>query len=117
MPNNIDLRRPTRRTFLQSGALTALGLGLPELMQVRASQPTDTSSRRGKSCILLFATGGPSQQETFDPKPDAPDNMNGEFVPISTSVPGVQISEHLPKLAKCADKFAIIRSIADSDCR
>ena len=110
MPSNIDFRRPTRRTFLQSGALTALGLGLPELMQVRASQPTETSSRRGKSCILLFATGGPSQQETFDPKPDAPDNMNGEFVPISTSVPGVQISEHLPRMARLADRYAIIRS-------
>ncbi|MAR10890.1 MAG: hypothetical protein CL681_13150 [Blastopirellula sp.] len=110
MPYQPGLSRPTRRTFLQSGALTAMGLGLPQLLQARERQTSNAGNGRSKSCILLFATGGPSQQETFDPKPDAPDNMNGDFLPISTSVPGVQICEHLPQMARLADRYAIIRS-------
>src|SRR5262249_39833104 len=63
-----------------------------------------------KSCIIIFAFGGPAQQETFDMKPNAPEQVRGEFKPIATNVPGIQICEHLPRLAPMADKFSIIRS-------
>src|SRR5207247_7515087 len=62
-------------------------------------------------CILIFFYGGPSHLETFDPKPNAPAEIRGEFKPISTSVPGVQIGEHLPRLAKLMHKIALVRSV------
>jgi hypothetical protein len=96
-----------RRTFLQAGALSALGLGLGDLLQARAA-----GARPGaKACILLFMTGGPAQQETFDPKPDAPEGTRGEFRPIATRVPGIQVCEHLPMLARLAHRYAILRSV------
>lgn len=98
-----------RRTFLQAGSLAALGLGMPELLAARSGTPS-ARPLRDKSCILLFATGGPAQHETFDPKPDANDGYRGEFNPIATSVPGIFISEHLPLLAREAHRYAIIRS-------
>lgn len=104
----------TRRTFLRAGSLGALGLALPELLAARA----DPIARSGpaKSCILLFATGGPAQQETFDPKPESNDGYRGEFKPIATSVPGVQICELLPRMAQQAHRYAIVRSTwHDSD--
>src|SRR5262249_1873749 len=66
-----------------------------------------------KSCILLFMNGGPSQLGTFDLKPDAPAEIRGDFKPIATNVPGIQICEHLPLLAKQAQRYAIIRSVTD----
>lgn len=102
----------SRRTCLKAGALTALGLRIPELLAARAAAGPGaaTATPRAKSCILLFATGGPAQQETFDPKPHANDGYRGEFAAISTRVPGVQICEHLPLLAQQAHRYAIIRS-------
>ncbi len=97
-----------RRTLLRAGTLSALGLGLPELLYARRQRETGHS--RAKACILLFATGGPSQHETFDPKPDADVGIAGEFRPISTSVPEIQFCEHLPMLAKQARHLAVIRS-------
>src|SRR6185437_15598993 len=63
------------------------------------------------NCILLFLVGGPSQLETFDPKPDAPSGVRGPFRPIRTNVPGVELCEHLPLMAKMADRFAVLRSV------
>jgi hypothetical protein len=100
--------KATRRTLLQAGSLGALGLALPELLAAR-SDPA-AAPARAKSCILLFATGGPAQQETFDPKPDANEGYRGEFKPIATSVPGVQICELLPRMAQQAHRYAIVRS-------
>jgi hypothetical protein len=78
----------------------------------RAAAP----GRKAKACILLFMTGGPAQQETFDPKPDAPEAVRSEFKPIASSVPGTRICEHLPLLARQAHRYAIIRSLwHDSD--
>jgi hypothetical protein len=94
-----------RRAFLQAGA--ALGLGLPGLLHARASKLNGVA----KACILLYMTGGPAQQETWDPKPDAPTGTRGEFKPIATSAAGVQICEHLPKMAKLAHHCAIFRSV------
>ncbi|MBL8827217.1 MAG: DUF1501 domain-containing protein, partial [Planctomycetaceae bacterium] len=87
----------TRRTFLQAGSLATLGVQLPQLLAARSATPGQPA--RAKSCILLYATGGPAQQETFDPKPDANDGYRGEFQPIATTVPGVQICELLPLMA------------------
>jgi hypothetical protein len=97
-----------RRTFLKAGGLATLGLQLPQLLAARAEG--GTRAPWAKSCILLFATGGPAQQETFDPKPDANDGYRGEFKPISTSVAGVQICELLPRMAQQAERYAIVRS-------
>ncbi|OAI47915.1 hypothetical protein AYO44_08550 [Planctomycetaceae bacterium SCGC AG-212-F19] len=98
--------RMNRREVLRAGALGTLGLSLPQLLQAESG----VRKSRIKSCIMIFAFGGPAQQETFDMKPDAPEEIRGEFKPITTNVAGIQICEHLPKLAKLADQYAIIRS-------
>jgi hypothetical protein len=95
-----------RRQLLHAGALGAVGLSLPQLLRAEAA----ARPNKIKSCIIVFAFGGPAQQETFDMKPDAPEQIRGEFKPIPTNVAGVQVCEHLPKLAKLADKYSIIRS-------
>jgi hypothetical protein len=98
-----------RRVFLQAGALSALGFGLPDLF-ANENALVRQSGGRAKSCILLFGTGGPAHQETFDPKPDAASAVRGEYDPISTSVPGMQICELLPMMAGKAHHYSIIRS-------
>ena len=107
MPNTVAFKH-TRRTMLQLGSLGVFGLTLPELLAAQS----DAAARppRAKSCVLLFATGGPAQQETFDPKPHANDGYRGDFKPISTSVPDVQICELLPLMAQQAQRYAIVRS-------
>jgi uncharacterized protein (DUF1501 family) len=99
-----------RREFLRAGALSLFGLGLPELLHAQAPR-----RRPAKACILLFMWGGPAQQDTWDMKPDAPDVYRGQFRPIPTVVPGLQICEHLPRLAQRADKLALIRSMTHND--
>jgi hypothetical protein len=86
-------------------------LSLADLFLTRSSVQAKDIGGQAKACILLFMTGGPAQQETFDPKPDAPDGTRGEFKPIATSVPGIQICEHLPKLATLAHHYTIVRSV------
>ncbi len=111
----------SRRTVVQAGAATLLGLGLPGLFanQARASVTANSKSLPGfgkaKRCIFLFMWGGPSQLDTFDLKPNAPDNIRGPFKPISTKVPGLQISEHFQQLAAVMDKVAVIRSLNHDD--
>src|SRR5262245_20701026 len=97
---------PSRRDFLRAGALGAgaLGLSLADLARAQ-SAPDD------RNCILLFLVGGPSQLDTFDPKPDAPAEVRGPFRPTRTSVPGIAVCEHLPQTAARADRFAIVRSL------
>ncbi|MCA9128116.1 MAG: DUF1501 domain-containing protein [Planctomycetales bacterium] len=116
-----DFRRSnrlSRRHAVHAGALTALGLGLADL-QVRLAAAQDGElalpRRPAKSCIFLFMWGGPSQLETFDMKPDAPVEVRGEFNPVSTKVPGLQICEHFTELANMTDKLAIIRSLTHDD--
>src|SRR5262245_35446297 len=89
-----------RREFLRAGALTLGGLGLPQLLRARDASPG--LKPRAKACILLFMWGGPAQQDTWDPKPDAPAEYRGEFRPVATNVPGIQVCEHLPRLARRA---------------
>jgi hypothetical protein len=98
------IHNPSRRDFVRIGGLTALGLGLPQLA---AAAP----NAKAKRAILIWLDGGPSHLETFDVKPDAPREVRGPLVPISSSVPGIQISECLPKLAQRMQHAAIIRSV------
>jgi hypothetical protein len=98
----------TRREFLRVGGIGFAGLTLPALFQSQAAARTEA---RARSVIQLFMWGGPSQHETFDLKPNAPDGIRGDFRPIATSVPGIRICEHLPRLAKRADRYAILRSL------
>ena len=98
----------SRRNFLKIGALGLGGLTLPQLLQAEAQSGIHRSH---KAVIMIFLPGGPSHQDIFDLKMDAPSEIRGEFKPISTNVPGIQICEHLPLLAKMMDKLVLIRSI------
>lgn len=97
----------SKRQFLKAGIL-GTGLSLAQYLRLHAAQPSLTEKR---SAIFVFMEGAPSHQDTFDLKPNAPVDVRGEFKPIATSATGVQICEHLPMLAKRADKFAVIRGI------
>jgi hypothetical protein len=98
----------TRRDVLRVGGLGMAGLSLADLLRAdaAAAQP-----RKEKSCILFYLQGGQSHIDVWDMKPDAPEMIRGPFKPISTNVPGLQIVEYLPRLAKMADKYALIRSM------
>jgi len=98
----------SRRSFLQVGALAVGGLTLPNLLRLRAAQPA--AARQKKSVILIWQAGGPSHIDMYDLKPNAPAEVRGEFKPISTNVPGIQIGEHLPNQAKLFDKLSVVRS-------
>lgn len=100
-----------RRDFLRIGALAGIGMSLPSYLSL-ASTGGVAANAKGKSAIFVRLGGGPSHMDTFDLKPDAPSTHRGEFNEISTNVPGIRISEHLPKLAKCADKYAILRGVS-----
>ncbi|MBW3540002.1 MAG: DUF1501 domain-containing protein [Planctomycetes bacterium] len=102
---------PSRRRML-SASLGALGLPGFLRLKGQARAGTAVASRRtARSCIVLYCWGGMSHHETFDPKPDAPAEIRGEFRPISTAVPGVFVGEHIPRLAAVMDRLAVIRSI------
>lgn len=94
-----------RREFLRTGAGLALAT---------STWPSTTlaSSQRPKSCILIYLLGGPPHQDTFDLKPEAPAEVRGPFQPISTNVPGLQICEHLPRLARRADRYSLLRAVS-----
>ena len=107
-------RPPTRRDLLQLGGLGAFGLGLSDFFRLQAA--TESKSRggsfgRAKACILLFPYGSPPQHETFDPKPDAPAEVQGELRAIPTVIPGVSIGEGLPNVAKIMNRVTVVRSI------
>jgi Protein of unknown function (DUF1501) len=101
----------TRRQMMQVGSLGLLGLALPGRLRAQFTP----GRRRAKSCILLFLMGGPPQHSTWDPKPEAPAEIRGPFGPIATSVPGIQVSELMPRLAERMDKIAICRAVSTSD--
>jgi hypothetical protein len=113
-----------RRELLRIGGLNAVGLSLPGLLgasrRVSAAnlpdssllEPLGATFGRAKNCIFLWLQGGPPQHETFDPKPDAPAEIRGEFRPIATNVPGIDFCELLPRTARIADKLAVVRSMS-----
>src|SRR5438876_11246001 len=107
---SVDCTGISRRQFLSIGGLSVLGLTLPGFLRLRqlaaASLPPE---KKTVNCILLWMQGGPSHVDTFDPKPEAPAEIRGEFTTVPTTLPGVQLVEHLPLLAGQTDKFSIIR--------
>jgi len=98
----------SRRDFLHAGSLSVLGLTLPGWMSLKAAGGVKD---KDVNCIMLFLVGGPSQIDTWDPKPNAPAEIRGPFKPIDTTVPGMQITEIFPKMAKHAQEFSLIRSV------
>ena len=105
---NHDCDGVARRDFLRVGLLGFSGLTLPQLL-ANQKKPSD------KSLIFLWLAGGPGQLDTYDLKPDAPAEIRGEFKPIATNVPGIQVCELLPYTAKVADKLCILRSVSSVD--
>src|SRR5437763_1402645 len=101
-----------RRDFLRVGALGVAGLGLADYLCLAEAGAVE--SGRATSAIFLNLTGGPSHIDTFDMKPDAPAEYHGEFRPIATNVPGMAFCEHMPALARCADKFTLLRGVSHS---
>jgi len=104
----------SRRDFLQVGALSALGLGLPDLLRAQ-STPAPQRRVRADSVILVYLGGGLSHHDSFDMKPDQPAEIRGIYRPIDTNVPGVRVSHVLAKMARCMDKVALIRSGAHNN--
>ena len=98
----------SRRSFLRVGAMGLAGLALSDLFRLEAQAGVISSN---KALINIFLNGGPSHTDLFDLKPDAPSEFRGEFSPVNTNVDGIQICELMPRLAKMADKFTIVRSI------
>jgi hypothetical protein len=103
----------SRRAFLQLGglqvgAISTLGISLP---QVLAQQAALKTVDKNINCIFMFLQGGASHHDMYDMKPNAPSEIRGEFDPVATNVPGIQLSDRLPKLGKCTDKFSMIRSM------
>src|SRR3954470_10312322 len=101
-----------RRDFLRIGAITGFGLGFSLQQFLARAAESGPLTGQAKAAIFVRLGGARSHMDTFDLKPDAPDTHRGEFRPIATNVDGVQICEHLPKLAKSADKFAILRGVS-----
>jgi uncharacterized protein (DUF1501 family) len=113
MPQPLAHPRLTRRTALQAGAVGLLGLGIEHLAPLRALAGTGGSRPPlARSVIYVFLSGGLAQHESFDPKPDAPEAIRGEFGSIATRTPGVRITEHLPRLAARSDRWALVRSFS-----
>jgi hypothetical protein len=111
-PTNPTLSHPylTRRTAIQAGAVGLLGLGMNHLAALRAAAKVQ-GEPKAKSIIYIFLSGGLSQLESFDLKPDGPVDIRGEFKPIRTATPGIRICEHLPRLAARSERWALVRSL------
>ena len=111
-----DYRHPVagRRALVQAGAIGLMGIGMPHLAQLRAlAKPASESANppSARRIVFVFLSGGAAQHETFDPKPLAPAAVRGEFQPIATRTPGIEISEHLPLLAERSQLWALCRSL------
>src|SRR5436305_8564695 len=105
----------TRRAALKVGAIGLTGLTLPNVLKAEKGAAHSGGSRpplaRARSVILLFQFGGPSHLDTFDPKPDAPSGIRGEFKTIPSRTPGLLVTEHLPRLAERSHRYAVVRSV------
>src|ERR1043165_6330554 len=106
----------SRREFLRVGGAGVVGLSLGDIFRLQAATTEAPANKTGwgqaKSVILIFLQGGPSHIDIWDPKPDAPSNVRGEFKPIKSNVPGIHLSEVMPLLAKQMDKATLIRSLS-----
>src|SRR3954447_22203440 len=104
-----------RRNFLKLGAFGA-GLTLADQLRLTAhAAPAGSTSKPMKSAIMIYLPGGPSHMDMYDLKPEAPAEFRGEFKPIPTNVPGIQLSEHFPLQARMMDKLAVVRSLVSVD--
>src|SRR5262245_48632317 len=108
-------RQVTRRDWLRIGTLAGLGLATRHARSGDEPASRIRGFGRAKSVILVFANGGQSQIDMWDPKPDAPLDVRGAFRPIATAVPGVHFTEHLPRIARVADRFTVVRSMSHED--
>jgi len=107
-----------RREMLRVGGLGAFALSMPGLVNAAAEPVTDLANGsfgRAKRCIVLFLLGGPPQHETWDPKPDAPSDVRGDFSPIDSATPGLRVGELMPLTAKLTDRIAVLRAVSTAD--
>lgn len=117
MPNAgrlLSSPRLSRRQLLRAGSLGLMGVTLPRLLEADERRAAGDPLPRADACIVIFLNGGPSHLDMWDMKPDTPEGIRGEFKPIATSVPGVQVSEHLPRLATAMHQFSVVRSMHHS---
>jgi Protein of unknown function (DUF1501) len=116
LPSRSQQFQVSRRTAIQAGAIGLLNLGMNHVTGLRAMADQATTARaalpKAKSVIYIFLSGGLAQQDSFDMKPEAPDAIRGEFKPIATRTPGIQICEHLPRLAERSEMWSLVRSMA-----
>src|SRR6185312_6523540 len=103
-----------RRQLLQIGALGLTGLTLPRLLAAEAARPLRNAPAKADACILIFLNGGPSHLDMWDMKPSAAEGIRGEFSPIASSLPGLQVCEHLPGMARQMHRTTLIRSMHHS---
>lgn len=106
-----NLKTPSRRELLRVGSLGLMGLSLPRLLSAQAQAAESGVTPLADACVLIFLNGGPSHLDMWDMKPEQSEGIRGEFQPIDTSLPGYQMSEHLPRLARHAHQSTIIRSM------
>src|SRR3954468_19387482 len=106
MGGTMRYRNVGRREFVAAAVLAGLGIALPAV-----AAPAVAPTRRLRSCILVFYYGGPSHLDSFDPKPNAPAEVRGEYRTIATAVPGVRVCEHLPRMARVMDRVALVRGL------
>ena len=105
----------SRRAFLRVGALSGLGLSLPGLFAGRQASAAQGRKTKDVSCILIWTLGGTSHHDTFDPKPDAPAEIRGAFRTVQASNPELRVCEHLPRMAKLASRYAVLRTMTHDD--
>src|SRR5213595_1523640 len=101
----------SRRRFLQYGGVSLLSPWLMQLLAARGQSPPGGTRPRARACILMFQVGGPYQADTFDPKTNSIEEVRGPFRPIATRVPGLLVTEALPRIAQQTDKMAVVRSV------
>src|SRR5262249_44991843 len=104
----------TRRALIEAAGAGLFGMSLPGVLAAEAAPARDGPAApraRARSVIFLFLFGGPSQLETFDLKPDAPEKIRGPFRPIASRTPGLRIGEHLPRLAQVSDTYCVVRTM------
>ena len=106
-----DHHLPGRRALLRAGGMSLLGFGTADLLRLESAAAPSRLPARAKSVVFIFQSGGPSQHETFDPKPGAPAEIRGEYGSVPTRLPGVRFCEYLPRLAARADRFSIVRTM------
>src|SRR5271170_4739155 len=113
-PTSCPGPRLSRRQLLQIGGASLLGLSLPQLLRAERRDDPHARAASADACILIFLNGGPSHLDMWDMKPEAPVEIRGEFRPIATTVPGVQLCEHLPRLSRLVHHTTILRSVHHS---